>query len=218
MAEKTIPHWTELGRRELLEALGTASLEELETLEDAQGRLHLVDVMLRTRKGGRTEQTRVAIRVPRLRDRRAARKRARDRLTNDGLDERKDKDLFDEMERIELLWDSVRNPEPLSSGQHEPLCLDAQELEDMFEASTLALLYGKMLSFSELLDPRPEDVTAEEIATIIGAIAEKGQTSPLVGLGPGSQRACITYMARLSVIYLASQSSSGPSNSSAPES
>ena len=217
-AEEKTPHWTEMSRRELLAALGTATLEELETIEDSDGRVHLLDVMLRKVGSGKTVTTQVAIRVPRKREMRAARKRARERLVEEGLDEKKDRDFFEELERMEMLWEALRNPTPMANGKHEPWCMDTQELEDKYEPTSLANLYSKMMSFAELLDPRPEHLSGEEVAAVIGAIAEKGETSPLVGLGPGSQRACITYMARLSVIYLASQSSSEQSNSSARES
>lgn len=184
--------------------------EDLETFE-AHGYTHFPEVLLR-RVGGKDgfEDIKIALRIPRPHERRKARVESRAAALADGLNLEQDKDLIDDLENIHLLSMAIRN----RTAPYEPMVPDPSELEKMYDHVCLAQLWAKLNSLISIVDPRPNDLSREEVLHVIMQIAKTQEIYPLHVLGSHSQTACITTMANLSVTYLDSKSSSEPSDSS----
>lgn len=187
--------------------------DELETFE-AHDYVHFPEVLLR-RRGGKEgfEAIKVALRIPKPAEKRKARALSRAAALADNLDLEKDADLVDDLENMHLLSMAIRN----RTKPYEAMVPDPLELERLYDQRSLAQLWTKLNSITDIVDPRPNDLSREEVLHVIAQIAKTQQIYPLHVLGPQSQISCIATMAALSVTYLASKSSSEPSDSLTPE-
>lgn len=193
--------------------LAATPWESLEMFE-AHGYLHFPENLLRKRKGaGDFEEIPIAIRIPRPKEMRQARVAARKMALEEGLDLKLDKDLIDDLENMHILTVSLRN----RTHPHEQWVFDVTELEKDYDKSSLAQMWAKMNALSEIIDPRPEDLSKEEVLAVIAAIAKTREIYPLLALGSASQASCIRTMANLSLTYLASNLSSSQLEDSTPE-
>lgn len=197
----------------VVEQLAGRTWDELQTLEYA-GYILFPEKIYRRCKDGTFEGTPVVLRVPREPELRRARVTARRMATADGIDEIRDKDLFEDLETVCILWEAVRMP----TTPHEPLVLTPSELEKTYDKRSLMHLWGVLDHYITLLDPRPDTLNANELTFLIAAIAKGRDIRPLRACGSLQQSRCIVSMAVQLVSFWELKSLSAPSASLTPES
>lgn len=185
---------------------------ELEALE-FQDRVLFPDVLHRRKGDGKFEQVQVMFRVPRDHEIRAARKECKAIAAADGIDPKGDADIYNQLDNVCLLWHAIRNVTP----PHEPLCLSAKELESTYDRSSLAQAWSKLEGYRRVSDPRPANLSKEQLFALVASIAERKQITPLLAFDGPSQAASIIFMASLLTKLLSFKSSSERSEPSTPE-
>lgn len=186
--------------------------DELEAAEFG-GRLLFPDVLHRRLANGKFEAERVSFRVPRQKELRAARSEARSIAAADGIDEEKDRGLFEDLGDTCILWHAIRNSTP----PYEPLEIDPQALEARYDRDVLKLAWAKLEGYRRIIDPRPAAISREQVLAVVGSIAKRRDISPLHVFDGPAQSACIVFMASLLVKFMTPPSSPPSSESSTPE-
>lgn len=174
---------------------------ELEALEH-DNRLFFPDVVLKRRVDGALEETQVALCVPRPDELRWARTKARALALKADLDLDRDAEMVEDMENIHILSRAIRN----ITTPHEPWEPDPTLLERNYDRRSLAQMWAKLDALTNFIDPRPSDLSKEEVLAVIAAISKTREVYPLHVLGPHSQTSCIVSMADLALSFLASKS------------
>lgn len=197
--------------KHVLDQLLGKSWGELEVIEN-NGKLLFPEHIYRRAGTGKFEEEKVLLRTPNEREMRVARVEARKQAVKEGLDLDRDRDLVDNLETSHILAVCIRNASPGKSPDgstyHEPLVCDAEELEQRYERATLTQVWAKIDALSHVLDPRPDNMSKEELLALIAAIAKERNIRPLVVYGAGAQNSFVVSMATLLMTLLASRSSS----------
>lgn len=184
----------------VVDAISNMSWEKLDELSD--GSLLFPATIQKRKSGGEWESVPVRLRVPRESDMRKARVQARSLALKDGLDLDRDEDLVSNLENICLLSECVR-----SVGSDEPFDPFPEHFEKHYDRDSIAALYELLDRYSELLNPRPDTISQDEILFMIARIAEVRNIVPLAAYGPGAVNSCIVGMADLCKTFLESKSS-----------
>lgn len=193
--------------------LAKASWTELLAIEQPiTGRLLFPSTINRRRANGAIEKTPVTLRIPLEPDLRRARVMARRMAAEDGIDEQRDRELFESLETVCILADAIRN----STAPYEPLVLEARELEKNWDRQSLIAVYEQLSEIQRLADPREHEFNAEELLAVVAAIASKRSILPLHVYGSPTQASCVIAMAGMCMGLLASKSSSESSAVSTP--
>ena len=186
---------------------------EIEVLEHAGYLLFPEKLYKRNRKGG-YDPVDICLRVPREHELRQARVLARQIALADNLDLDRDRDLVDDLEIVCILSLAIRNADP----PHEPWVPDPRKLEETYDRSSLMQLWAKLDNLTQVLDPRPETISEEEMIALMSALSKERNLSPLLVYGSEAQTFCVVTMADRLLSSLASRSSSAPSEPSTPAS
>lgn len=191
------------GRDHALAELMTKDWGELEVLEHAD---HLLfpEKLIRRKADGGWDETDIMLRVPRDPDMRQARVEARAWAASAGIDEKRDRDLFETMENMCILAASIRN----SSAPYEPWEPDPKILEKRYDKVCLRRLWERLDKLNDILNPNPDQLSAPEIVALIIAIAKARHLGPLVVYGPGAQTSFVVSMVDLLLSSLGSKLSS----------
>ena len=200
---------TQEGKAHLLEQLTTKKWEELEVLEH-YGYLLFPETLYKRGKGGEFDKLEIMMRVPRPHEQRKCRVAARAVALKEGLDLSRDRDLVDDIETIHVLAESIRN----TSEPYERM-MPPEELEAGWDKPCLVQLWAKLDALIQMVDPRPEEISNEEVMAVISRLAQEDTAAPLAVYGPGVQTFLLRTMAALSLSYLGSKSSSGSPEPSA---
>lgn len=163
------------------EALGIA---------EHQGVLHMPASIKRRQKDGKVQETAVMLRNVTNQHRFTCRKLARQYAEMIKLDLDRDADYVSEIENYALLAYAVR--EPKTFDQHVP---GVAELVDLYDAQSLAELWGVYNAWIEMLDPRYGELSSEQLWQVIVRIAKEKTIRPLAGLPGYEQHSCIVAMA-----------------------
>lgn len=164
--------------------------EELEAVEH-EGRLYFPEVIYR-RVGKKFEAEPVRLLVLREHEVRRAKRMARKWAADEKLDPALDPQLFDNMVCWCELALSIRN----TTFPYESLHPDPAYLEANYDKRPLVQVYAKIDAYARLLDPRPEEIDAEQMVALVAALAKEQTIRPLVAFDGVSQTSCILYMAR----------------------
>lgn len=196
----------------VVEQLLGKSWGELETLEHA-GYLLFPETLYRRTKDGSFEEIKVALRVPREYERRAARVEARRMATAEGLDPKLDADMIDELETLCLLWRAIRMP----THPHDPLVMSVEELDKTYDRACLIQAYGKLDALHQVIDPSPASISEAEMFALLAAVAKERNLLPLAVYAPDARDSFTITTAVLLQSLLESKSSSEQSGPSTPE-
>lgn len=171
--------------------LGNRSWNDLELIEDDQGRLLFKDqIRLRTKEGWKAVPVRV--RVPRALDMAKARRDARQLMAEEKLDETRDKALFEELEQACVSAVCIRDPATL--GQ----LADARELLSQYDDASLIDVRSRINLYKELVDPREfAELTDTRVFELVMAIQRHGHLGPLVDIAGDAQPSFIMRMVGL---------------------
>lgn len=192
----------------VFEQLLGKSWGDLEVLEH-DGRLLFPEKIYKRNARGKFDGQDVLLRVPREPDLRWARVEAR-RMALDHeppLDLDRDRDLVDNLESMCLLSRCMRDPKD-PKVEFDPF---PSHLESSWDKESLLQLYEKLDRLTQVIDPRPEEITEEQMIALAAAIVKERHILPLAVFGPAAQNTCIVYMAERLLISLASKSSSDSS-------
>ena len=185
------------------------SWEQLEILE-VKGYLMFPDVICRMLPDKTYEQKKIYLRIPRMPEMRQARVMARKIAEDDGLNPLADRDMIEDLETVCILTMAIRN----DTDPFEPWVEDPKELEKYWDKSSLAQLWHKLDAIMVKVDPRPQTIGKEEMLMLISKISKERHLGPLAVYGSDAQAFFVTFMADLALSYLASKSSSDPSEPS----
>lgn len=195
--------------RTLFERLTRKTWDELEAIEH-QSRLMFPITLNRRAKSGKLVEARAMARVPRLPELRQARIEARKIAESEGLDPSKDPDLFDDIDTVCVLQRCIRSTTP----PHEPFCPSVSELEATFDPDSLRAAWSTLEALRTFVDPRPQDVSEEEVRALIVAIASTRTIAPLAAFAGSSQVESLVRMAEIAMMSPALGFSLGSSGSS----
>lgn len=185
----------------VIDQLLNKSWAELEILEH-YGNLLFPEKLYKRKKDGSFESKDIMIRVPREPDLREARVKSRKMAQEDGLDLDRDSDLIETIECICTLSICIRNnTKPFESWEPNP-----RLLEQNWDKGSLTQLWGKLNEYSNIIDPRSDSLSPEEILVLMASIAKEKNIYPLHVYGQGAQNSFIVTMANLSLNYLESKS------------
>lgn len=193
-----------------LASLGWAGVEAIEHAEY----LHFPDKLVRAKKNGAFEEIAVALRVPRGHELRKARALAREMCVQAGIDPEKDRDLYEDARTVCELQAAIRDP----VAPFTPMFPTPDELERKFDRVALAAIFAKVDALNDLVNPRPEAMTANELLVVVAAIAKERSIRPLAVFGSGAQRSYIITTADLLLSSTGLRSSPESSAPSTPES
>lgn len=188
---------------QLVQAILEKTWDELETLEHA-GYLLFPDTLRRRKRDGTWEEIPVTLRVPREPETRRARVQARQWAKEEGLDPQLDPDVFDNMDTMCILAMAIRNATP----PHEPWEPDPKVLESKYDRPCLDAMWAKLEALRTVIDPRPNQLSEEDIAAVIASIASTRTTVPLAVFAGAAQNSCVVSMAEQLMSLLGSKSSS----------
>lgn len=176
----------------IVEQLLSKKWEDLEIIEHAEHLLFPAHIYKRQADKS-FKSISVMLRVPRDSDMRAARVEARAIATKEGLDEAKDKDLFDNLEVICILSRAIRS----CKSPYEPLEPFPLILEKTYDKACLAQIYGKLDQLASLVDPKPDQISKEEMFALTASLASERNLLPLHVYGALAQTVYIITMADL---------------------
>ncbi len=166
--------------------------EELEAIEQDGGRLLFpFSLQRKTHKGW--EDIPVMLKVPREPDTRKARLRAREWAKKEKLDPDLDPEFFSNMDTMCLLADCIRNVK----APHEPWEPFPEKLEELYDRPSLDAAYAQIDALKTVIDPRPHNISEEEMWGIIAAVAKARNIVPLAAFAGESQNNCVVTMAQL---------------------
>jgi hypothetical protein len=149
----------------------------------------------RSASGGVTEQA-VMLRNVTNAHKFKCRSLARKYAEQAGLDLDRDRDLVVEIENYALLAFAVRDARK-PFDQHVP---DVVKLLELYDAQSLAELWGRYNAWIEMLDPRFGELTVEQLWQTIVRIAKEKNPSPLVAMPGHAQFTCIVLMAQQALL------------------
>jgi hypothetical protein len=170
--------------------LGGRTWEELEIIEHADGHLLFKDAIRRRGKTGAVETEEVRVKVLRTQQIAEARGKCRRWFGELGLDEERDKDLFDQLEQVCILAIAIRDPSPPYAQRYQP-----EELATQFDEASLQDVLGRLQALRQTLDVRESHLTENEIWQKIAAVARVGHLGPLTDIAGPEQPSCIVFMA-----------------------
>jgi hypothetical protein len=175
---------------DIIAAILAKDWSELEAFEHCE-RMLFPESLLKIKADGTFESIPICIRVPRENELRKARVAARKWAAEEELDPELDPDLFDNLDTICTLSQSIRNATP----PHEPWEPDPKRLERNYDKASLEALWAKIDAYRSIVDPRVEELDADETALMIAAIATGRNVAPLAGLGGSAQNHLVVTMA-----------------------
>lgn len=159
-------------------------------IEEHAGVLHLpAKIRRRTVDGGSSDRA-VMLRNVTNEHRFKCRKLARQHAERIGLDLDRDSDYVSEIENYSLLAYAIR--EPKTFDQHVPSVV---ELVELYDAQSLAEVWGTYNAWVEMLDPRFGELTDDQLWQAIVRIAKEKTIRPLVAMPGVEQHTCIVAMA-----------------------
>ncbi len=165
--------------------------DELEAIEQDGGQmLFPFDLQRRTSKGW--EAVPVLLKVPREPDTRKARVLAREWAKKEKLDPELDPEIFSNMDTMVLLSICIRNVAP----PHEPWEPFPDKLESLYDRPSLDAAWAQIDALKMVVDPRPHDISEEEMFGVIAAVAKARNIVPLAAFAGESQNSCVVFMAQ----------------------
>lgn len=170
--------------------LGNRTWEELEVLDHEDGHLMFKDHLRTRSKAGKVELVEVRVQILRVDKIARARADCRRWCAELGLDEERDKDLFDELEQVCMLALAIRDPQPPYAQRYEPA-----ELARDFDEASLQDLIGRIQALRGAIDVRESQLTETELWQKIAAVARVGHLLPLTDIAGHEQPSCIVFMA-----------------------
>jgi len=185
---------------------------ELEELVEHAEYVLFPEKLYKRKKTGEFEAIKVMVRVPRKHEMRKARVLARRIAAEDDIDEKLDRDLFDDLETICIMSLCVRNVK----APYEPLHPDPRDFDKLYDTVSTVHLWGKLDRYRELLNPRATKLGVNEVVALIGAIAERRDIRPLHAIDGHEQASFIVSMACLLKRWMMELSSSPSSETSTP--
>jgi hypothetical protein len=207
MGRKVLPLLPESVPEHVAERLIGLDWAQLEVVEHA-GYLLFPDKIYKAQKSGKFKSEDVMLRVPRWNEQRQARVKARELAAREGIDEEKDRDLFENLENMCIMAVAIRSP----TEPYEPFISDVQggalALEKTYDGPGLTQIWEKIDKLNDLINPAPEAITKAEMVALLAAISEARNILPLVAYAPGAQAFFIVTMADLLMSYLDPKSSS----------
>lgn len=159
-------------------------------VEEHDAVLHLPAKIRRRAVGGGSSDRAVMLRNVTNAHRFKCRQLARGYATQLGLDLDRDADYVSEIENYSILAYAIR--EPKTFDQHVPSVV---ELVNLYDAQSLAEVWGIYNAWVEMLDPRFGELTDDQLWQAIARIAKEKQISPLVAMPGYAQHTCIVAMA-----------------------
>jgi len=190
-----------------LETFINKTWDELEIVEHNEIERLLIPGVIQKRKlNGEFEMTDIKIRPLREHELRECRTVARDIAKQDGIDEEKDKQLFENIEEIcKLSMFAIREKDhPYIAVEDDP-----RKFEKKFDKHTIRDLVSQLDHATDLLNPRLDDITENEFALILAKIASEESIRPFLVLEPGTAQSLIVFMASLLAPSLMEQLLSG---------
>ena len=191
-----------------MENMINKSWDDLKVIEHNEIERLLVPGVISKRKlDGTFETTDIMIRPLRENELRKCRTMARVIAKEDGIDEEKDKQLFENIEEICKLTFAIRETEhPHISVEDNP-----RHFEKKFDKHTIRDMVSQLDHANDLLNPRLSDLTENELMVIISKVATEENMRPFLLLEPGTAQKLIVFMASLLHPYLTEQLSHGQS-------
>lgn len=175
------------------------SWEELEAIELDGQLLFPFNLQRRTLKGW--EDIPILLKVPRESDTRKARLKAREWAKAEKLDPELDPELFSNMDSLCLLSECMRSTTP----PHEPFDPFPDKLEKMYDRPSLDAAWATLDALKMVIDPRPHELSEEEMLGVIAAVAKARNIVPLAAFAGESQNSCVVFMAQRLLSLLASK-------------
>ena len=195
----TLPEDT---HQHVIEQLLSKDWAGLEVLEN-EGRLLFPDKIYRRSVDGTFKGQDVLLQVPREPDHRWARLEAR-RLADASkppLDPEHDRDLIENLEAMCLVSRCMRDPK-VPTREFDP---SPEHLEEAWDKGALTQIYEKLDRLAQIVDPRPESISEDEMYAVVAAIVKARNILPLAVYGPAAQNICVVTMADRLAILLASK-------------
>lgn len=178
----------------VLAQLVTKKWEDVEAAEqEVAGFLVFAEKIYQRKKDGSWGETPCMIHPLRNHEKRQARKEARRIAEQEKIDPEKDADLFSELDTLCILHLAIRNTTP----PYEPLYGSPEEMERALDRDVLSHMIGVIDSYSDLLDPRPDQLDSNQVLALIAAISEGRSIRPLHAYGGAAQVSFIVTMADL---------------------
>jgi hypothetical protein len=174
----TLDNWPELG---VQEQGGVLYLPATIKRRDASGGVTETPVMLRNVSNDHKFKSRVI---------------ARAYAKKISLDIDRDKDLVTDIENYALLAFAIRDARK-PYDQHVP---DVGSLIDLYDAQSLAELWGRYNMWVDMLDPRFGDLSAEQLWQVIVRVAKERTPGPFFGMPGYAQFTCIVLMAEQALL------------------
>jgi hypothetical protein len=174
----------------LIAAVLSKTWEELEAVEMDGQLLFPFDLKRRTSKGW--ESVPVLLKVPREPDTRKARLQAREWARREKLDPDLDPELFSNMDSLCALSLCMRNVSP----PHEPWEPFPDKLESLYDRPSLDAAWAMLDALKTVIDPRPHELSEEEMLGVIAAVARARNIVPLAAFAGESQNNCVVTMAQ----------------------
>lgn len=210
MIQKDFETVTDDDRSHVLEQLAKKRWDDLGVIEDGPELLFPENIWKRG-KDGKFVSVPCLLRVARGDELRKARVTARSIAQEDGIDEHKDRDLFENLDTLCTVWFSIRD----TAAPFAPLCGDPRELERLYNKS-LPQVIGKVAQLKRVLDPKVSGMSTEELMLVAGGIVERQNLSPLFAFEDATQARFVITSAALLHSYLKARSSAGsPARSTA---
>lgn len=184
--------------------------EEIEVIEHGD-RLLFPDSIRRRSKSGAVEEIKIAVRVPRKDERRAARLEAREWAKKSGVDPEKDPGLFEDLDTLCILARAIREAAP-PYEQHQK----AEWLESHYDDGSLAQIWDRLQVYESMIDPRVDAPTEEKFWQCVLGIGRARNVLPLTEFAPRAQHSLILSMADQALLsptlksWLESRASSTP--------
>lgn len=155
-----------------IDAFGGRTWEELEVREHPDtGQLMFPAVIRRRTASGQVRENKVLVRVPSPEDTFTARANARKELKKRELDEDRDKDLFEQLEQLELLALCVRTE---TGAQFQK----ARDFHD-YDEGCLQDIQEQLMRFKAELDPRDRVQSEEGFWRLVVDVARSASIGPL---------------------------------------
>jgi hypothetical protein len=176
-------------------------------VEEHQRELYLPAEIKRRNKAGGIEAVPVLVRNARNYERSKARVEGRRMAETTGLDIDRDKDLVAQFETFSLLSYVTVDPKTYIQHVGKP-----EELMLRYDTQSLVELYGRYSVWTDMLDPRFGEMSADQLWGVIERIAREKNPSPLVACPGYEQITCIVLMAE--VAYNSRKPSSSAASSS----
>jgi hypothetical protein len=159
-------------------------------IQEHAGVLHMPAKIRRRAVDGSSSDRAVMLRNVTNDHRFKCRQAARQYASQLGLDLDRDADYVSEIENYSLLAYAIR--EPKTFDQHVPSVV---ELVTLYDAQSLAEVWGVYNAWVEMLDPRFGELTDDQLWQAIARIAKEKTITPLVAMPGYAQHTCIVAMA-----------------------